>query len=491
MIDALYNGISGLNTFQSALNSESNNVTNTNTVAYKADKITFADLMYQNGYGMGAQVSGTFKDFSQGNITITTNPLDVAIVGDGFFTVQDMYGETQYTRGGNFASSKDGFLKTQDDRFVMGVSIDAPSTVGTLDPSTGEQKFTIFSNLHTENLASQEISNYNALQSINARATNYNVSATDTGESGNNLKSKGANIRDVDELKSAYQEALVTYSYDLTEGSGTASEVQITNATFDPNDFSENGDELSIFIDSVEYKQSFDTDAETTLKNFVDKLSNITAINAYISDEDTGEIVISSMIPGREIEIRGASINDIGVPSTTIQDASVGNGLAAYISVRDALQDAVENANADFIEMTTNIDLDKESSLDLGSLQLRPDRLDISDDPFGSIEIKNGAIYKTQGENSFLIGKIVTSVFNDNLKLEPIGDNLYVETEGSGEPLFSRYANSIKGSAIEVSNSDLGKSLTNLMVYQRGFQANSSAVTTSDEFLKTAIQLKS
>jgi flagellar hook protein FlgE len=54
MISALYNGISGLDSFQKALNVESHNIANVNTVGYKSDRINFADMMYQDRMGKGA-----------------------------------------------------------------------------------------------------------------------------------------------------------------------------------------------------------------------------------------------------------------------------------------------------------------------------------------------------------------------------------------------------------------------------------------------------
>lgn len=56
MISGLWNGYSGLTAFEKALNVESNNSTNVNTVGHKADTISFEDMMYQNGYGKGTGI---------------------------------------------------------------------------------------------------------------------------------------------------------------------------------------------------------------------------------------------------------------------------------------------------------------------------------------------------------------------------------------------------------------------------------------------------
>jgi len=64
MISALYNGISGLDSFQKALNVESNNIANVNTIGFKSDRINFADMMYQDRLGKGAATQSVQKDFS-------------------------------------------------------------------------------------------------------------------------------------------------------------------------------------------------------------------------------------------------------------------------------------------------------------------------------------------------------------------------------------------------------------------------------------------
>ena len=75
MISALWNGISGLSTFEKAINVESNNATNVNTVGYKEDVVTFEDMMYQNRYGKGVNVENVTKAMpQQGGIKLTSNP---------------------------------------------------------------------------------------------------------------------------------------------------------------------------------------------------------------------------------------------------------------------------------------------------------------------------------------------------------------------------------------------------------------------------------
>src|ERR1700733_4633114 len=103
-------GLSGLNTATQALNVVGNNLANLNTVGYKSSDISFSDILGQQfstpgtaasgnsaSIGEGAQVSAVRADFSQGSITTTGNPLDVAIQGSGFLVVDSAQGQF-YTR---------------------------------------------------------------------------------------------------------------------------------------------------------------------------------------------------------------------------------------------------------------------------------------------------------------------------------------------------------------------------------------------------------
>jgi flagellar hook protein FlgE len=99
-------GLSGLNAASSNLSAIGNNVANANTVGFKQSAAQFADLfsMSLSGAnvsglaGMGVSVSTVAQQFTQGNITTTTNPLDTAISGQGFFQLTTSGGSTVYSR---------------------------------------------------------------------------------------------------------------------------------------------------------------------------------------------------------------------------------------------------------------------------------------------------------------------------------------------------------------------------------------------------------
>jgi len=80
MIGALWTGISGLSSQQQALDNESNNIANVNTIGFKASRISFADQMYQDRIGKGSKVLDAEKLYVQGNLRLTGVSYDMALL---------------------------------------------------------------------------------------------------------------------------------------------------------------------------------------------------------------------------------------------------------------------------------------------------------------------------------------------------------------------------------------------------------------------------
>ena len=95
---------------------------------------------------------------------------------------------------------------------------------------------------------------------------------------------------------------------------------------------------------------------------------------------------------------------------------------------------------------------------------------------------------------SFGLAQIAMATFTNNQGLESDGGNCFVQTSNSGDPIVGQASTggkgSIQASSLEMSNVDLSRSLTQLIVIQRGYQANSKTITTADEMLNTLLQLK-
>jgi len=95
---------------------------------------------------------------------------------------------------------------------------------------------------------------------------------------------------------------------------------------------------------------------------------------------------------------------------------------------------------------------------------------------------------------SFALAQVAMATFTNNQGLESDGGNCFVQTSNSGDPIVGQASTggkgSIQASSLEMSNVDLSRSLTQLIVIQRGYQANSKTITTADEMLNTLLQLK-
>jgi flagellar hook protein FlgE len=489
MIDALFNGISGLNGFQTGLNTQSNNMSNINTIGFKADQISFADQMYQLGVGRGVQVDEIKKDFSQGTLKITGNNFDMALEGKGYFMVQGDTEEVLFTRAGNFRMAEDGYLKNANDFTVKGLNTITQDVLST-------DTTTIFTNDYTKLITSNISQNVNdtGIQTFNAKTTDYNLTATNDPDenSGNNYKTKQSKILDIEGAKNAFESALLVYANDPLVG--TTPTNQISTISFDETAIGGN-DLVELTVGYNTIRVSFDTDGNTTLKNLANEISELQSIQAsYVQDATTGDFVftVESMIPGREIVVDNPRIkrgNDYVTPLPTVTTTLPvsGSGYEDVLAKELALKEAVETAGAKYLRINSTID---ETGTTVGDIQMNLSELGLSTSPFGDFEMDDGYLYMKQDENRFIVGKLQTAVFANELGLEPQGGNLYSATLESGEAVLATNENKILSNTLELANSELGESLVDLMVYQRAFEASSKSISTSDEFLKTAIALK-
>lgn len=138
MLRSLWSGVSGMQAHQTALDVESNNIANVNTMGFKYSRASFTDMLSQVGnaataptkslggqndrsVGLGTGVNATTKVFSQGSLQNTDVKTDLAIQGDGFFVVSSDQGNTKkFTRNGEFLFDANGNLVTTNGSIVQG-----------------------------------------------------------------------------------------------------------------------------------------------------------------------------------------------------------------------------------------------------------------------------------------------------------------------------------------------------------------------------------
>ena len=166
MIRGLYTAATGMNSMQHQIDVTSNNIANVNTTGFKQDRAEFQDLMYETlnytagkttqttinptgiDVGLGVRISGVQKNFTEGDLKLTSNPLDLAIQGKGFFPITLPSGETAYSRNGAFKLNEEGTI-VNGSGYPLSPEIVVPDnvtkltiakdgTVTATDPQTGD-----------------------------------------------------------------------------------------------------------------------------------------------------------------------------------------------------------------------------------------------------------------------------------------------------------------------------------------------------------------
>jgi flagellar basal-body rod protein FlgG len=210
-----------------------NNLANMNTTAYKQQRAQFQDLLYQNveqagaqssdsgtllpsgiQLGAGVRTAAVYRLNTQGTLTATSNPYDMAINGAGFFRIQMPDGTDAYTRAGNFALSPEGQLVT-DKGYVVAPGIAVPSTAtGITINAQGQVQATIPGQAAPQSVGQLELTRFPNDGGLNAVGDNL---YTETASSGSPQSAvpgspgygtiqqgflEGANVNAVEEMTS-------------------------------------------------------------------------------------------------------------------------------------------------------------------------------------------------------------------------------------------------------------------------------------------------
>lgn len=166
MIRGLYTAATGMNAMQHQIDVTSHNIANVNTTGFKKDRAEFQDLIYESlnytanqttqntmnptgiDVGLGVRLANIQKNFTEGDLKTTANPLDIAIVGQGFFQIMLPSGEIAYSRNGNFKLDSEGTIVNGNGyplepqivvpQNAKDLSIGNDGAVSARDPQTGD-----------------------------------------------------------------------------------------------------------------------------------------------------------------------------------------------------------------------------------------------------------------------------------------------------------------------------------------------------------------
>lgn len=175
---AFNTGLSGLRAASVDLDVTGNNIANASTVGFKGSKTQFGDL-YASGFlsagtnpiGDGVRVQDVKQSFGQGNISFTDNGLDMAISGDGFFILNNG-GEIRYSRAGQFAIDKEGYVINNQNMRVQGYTADED---GNLSGIRGDLQ------IETDNLSPRRTTNLDSDLNLDSRESVLETRVRDIG----------------------------------------------------------------------------------------------------------------------------------------------------------------------------------------------------------------------------------------------------------------------------------------------------------------------
>lgn len=471
MMRSMFSGVSGLRAHQLKMDVIGNNIANVNTVGYKSQRATFQEVFNQTlrgagspqagkggtnpqQVGLGISLSSIDTFHIRGAVQRTDNLTDLAINGDGFFILSNSADglSRSYTRAGNFSLDDDGNLVAANGYKVLGYMV---------DPDTGVLR----SYLEGVKISKAEM--------VPAKATTYaifegnldNQTAITTASTAPTfVEGDGANDRD-DGISlptgAKYWETTTT----LIDSLGGKHNIKFT------------------------FVRGLDASGAVT--------TNESSWGVFIKDQDTGyqyRFVDSTAKSAMNTTDApdGNAVTDFCYhlqfdSSGNMLTGSSSNGgkLILTIPGKGGSSDTV--VNIDFTKLTqfaneSNAAVTSSDGYPQGSLDT------FSIGPTGEISgiFTNGM--------SKIIGQIGLAVFKNPAGLEKTAENMYQVTPNSGDPIVglpgSSGLGSLNSGTLEMSNVDISREFAEMISTQRGFQANSRIITTSDEMLQELVNLK-
>lgn len=449
MMRSLYSGVAGLKSHQTKMDVIGNNIANVNTVGFKAATVSFSDVLYQKTQsasassgnigginakqiGLGTAVSSIYTDLSaSGSAQNTNNTYDLMIEGSQFFIVSNA-GGTYFTKVGSFTVDGVGNLVTYNGEYVMGWLPDPD------DPSSIKRD--IVKPLAIESDANK----YADPEATTAAYVTGNIDKLDT------------------KLTTADGHVMTMTIYDK-QGYSYTVKMKITQKTTDTTDTSKYNVTVTDVVDSnnVSIKAKYNI-------TFGDKALGSDGIELSF-DAATGKFV----------NIAGG--NDAKLKLTPTGGS--GNVFADEIAIN------FENATMYSSSGSTNIAMYGGDIEGQGKGKMVGTMI-------GTSINTDGKIYGTYDNGDIkLLGQIAVASFANASGLEKAGENLYIASRNSGEfdgigEDISTSGGKINQGVIEMSNVDLSKEFTEMITTQRGFQANSRIITTSDTMLEELVNLK-
>lgn len=550
MMRSMYSAVSGLKTHQTRMDVIGNNIANVNTVAFKSSSVTFSDILYQTTsnasganattgtggvnakqIGLGTTAAATKVSITSAGASETTgNPFDIRLTdknSTNFFIVNNG-SENVFTRSGSFYVDGSGNLCMSSTGYtVMGWQVDettgeirkdtvsalrimqeknltsAPEATtqatiaGVLDENDTDVKNDAgrVMNLNFyDNLGYQ----YTAKFAIKSTGTDgkYTVELTSVLDSNNQNITANLSKQDMAKIFGNYNadaklgEYVLTKDYEYDSASNsytnktTGEKFPINNATDKSTTFvGDKGSKVSI-------TEIFSGITTTMAKDIKDPASqtkvefDTTTGHATVKGEKTSYDLVFDTSTGKFASIGGDT------PSTMLNMSVLSSGLLNN-------NGNFQNISVDFSQCL-NYENGGKSTIgaDAGATDGTTGKGRKLGAMTGIFIDTSGRIYGTYDNgNTELLGQIAVAQFSNASGLEKVGESCYRTTLNSGEfdgigVEISADGSSMTTGELEMSNVDLSSEFTSMITTQRGFQANSRVITTSDTLLEELVNLK-
>ncbi len=546
MMKSLYSGVSGMKTHTQRMDVIGNNIANVNTTGYKTSTVTFKDVYYQtksnassgsatsggtnpNQVGYGVSLGTIGQMMTQSGFTYSDSVYDCAIQGEGFFQVMDDAGNIYYSRAGVFSVDNYGNLTDPNGYIVLG-------TMG--NPSSSDassQRISLEVPSVDNNVASctKTINGYEVTISANGYGPDGNISFTIIDGTTPYAVLSGSNLQITMDLSQTF--ASTQEFEDAVNDAIRAGGVDLSD---DVIPIHIQMDELPASVDpenASNYITLTDTDTDTTFNltftaNRAGEFANAYEVDLKTSSTATAPTakwvndVLTVTVPsgtdadGNPIDFTLEDIqNAINKAAGMVQDETTGdwsggnaNKILTVMSydtdgnedpaavegfafgtvlngktLRTGLRGGQDSFFADIANSLSTVKLEN------GRFAAEQNVSDLSEVYIDS----DGTIYGVHAVHGiFAMGRIDIVTFENPKGLNQIGTSYWQESLSSGEPRLKIAgqdgAGEIVSGALEMSNVDLSQEMSDMIITQRGFQANSRIITVSDTMLEELVNLK-
>ena len=539
LTSSMWTGVSGLSANGEMMGVLGNNIANVNTIGFKGARMFFEDFISQDlntaagvgQVGRGVGISAIYGDFSQGAFETTNEATDLAIGGKGFFAVKVKGEETQYyTRAGNFRFDKEGYLVDPHGYVLQGWEIStstgsslATSSSGTDTTSTSKIKGTgVPKDIRLEGFTCQPKATENVTMVTN-------LDARDGGDNSALSTDKffsmfqiwdGQADTPLGDTRFAYQNSIKVYD----EG-GTAHTLTVY---FDQVTVSDAGGyrywEYMVTVTPTEDGRVLGGQTVGTTSAAGVLMIGTMKFDSGGQLRDMSAFTLQSGASGDLKALsnwKPADFNTAGLPVFTANFTVASNASSATssnaspIAINFGLTNADPYTNGGWTNATTsNASMIGNSYASIPGFA-SPDLASLSTTSYSG---SSSTLYQTQDGYTFgflqsvsvdrdgiLTGRYSNGVvlelyqvtlydFQNKWGLRREGSNLYSETLDSGVavagPANGNGYGSISSNSLEQSNVDLATEFVKMISTERGFQANSKVITTTDNMLSTVIAMK-